>query len=121
MSDIQIKLAFLWVAVMLTYLLGDVIRIFAGDTVPGEIEGMKLSQVHWLGIAALMVIPVVMIVLTVMLPQPVNRWSNIIMAGFFILFNLVGLPGYHSKFDPFLLVISMLFNGLTIWLAWGWV
>lgn len=31
MDDIQIKLFALWVALMLTYLLGDVLRIFSGD------------------------------------------------------------------------------------------
>ncbi len=31
MEDIQINLSILWVALMLTYLLGDVIRIFSGD------------------------------------------------------------------------------------------
>jgi hypothetical protein len=54
------------------------------------------------------------------LPQPVNRWANITLAGFFILFNLVGLPGYPSLYDKFLLVVSMVFNGVTIWYAWNW-
>ena len=31
MEDVQIRLSGLWVALMLTYLLGDVLRIFAGD------------------------------------------------------------------------------------------
>jgi hypothetical protein len=43
---------------MLTYLLGDVLRIYSGDYKPGEIAGMKISQDQWLGVAVLMVIPV---------------------------------------------------------------
>ena len=31
MEDIQVKLSAVWVALMLTYLLGDVLRIFSGD------------------------------------------------------------------------------------------
>jgi hypothetical protein len=54
------------------------------------------------------------------LPQGVSRWANIIVAGFFILFNLVGLPTYPSLYDKFLLVVSMVFNGVTIWYAWHW-
>jgi hypothetical protein len=42
--DTRIILSGLWVALMLTYLLGDVLRIFAGDVVLGEIEGMVPSQ-----------------------------------------------------------------------------
>jgi hypothetical protein len=56
-----------------------------------------------------------------MLPQPVNRWTNIIVAIFFFLFNLVGLPTYPSAYDKFLIVVGLLFNVLTVWLAWRWV
>ena len=44
MKDIRFTLSIIWVAVMLTYLLGDVIRIFAGDFIPGEINGAKFTQ-----------------------------------------------------------------------------
>ena len=36
MAETRIVLAGLWIAVMLTYLLGDVLRIFAGDATPGR-------------------------------------------------------------------------------------
>ena len=39
MPDTRITLAGLWVAVMLTYLLGDVLRIFAGDFESGKLSG----------------------------------------------------------------------------------
>lgn len=120
MTDIQIKLAALWVALMLTYLLGDVLRIFAGDFKPGEIGGQPLSPGMLLGIAILMLIPIVMILLTLALPQPVNRWVNIIVAVFFFLFNLVGLPTYPSAYDKFLIVVGLVFNVITVWVAWKW-
>jgi hypothetical protein len=41
MEDVQIRLSALWVALMLTYLLGDVLRIFSGDFKPGEIGGVS--------------------------------------------------------------------------------
>ena len=121
MTDLQIKLAALWVALMLTYLLGDVLRIFAGDFKPGEIGGQPLSPGMLLGIAILMLIPIVMILLTLVLPQPVNRWVNISVAVFFFLFNLVGLPSYPSAYDKFLIVVGLVFNVITVWLAWKWV
>ena len=105
---------------MLTYLLGDVLRIFSLGITPGVIEGKVITQTMWLGIAVLMVTPIVMIVVTVMADQPINRWANIIVAGFFFVFNLVGLPTYPSPFDRFLLIVSMVFNLITIWLAWNW-
>jgi len=122
MEDIQIKLSALWIATMLTYLLGDVLRIYSGDfKTPGEFNGMKVSQPMWLGIAILMVLPIVMVVLSVTLPYPLNRWGNIIMAGFFFIFNLIGLPTYPSAYDRFLIAVSLVFNGVTIWYAWNWL
>lgn len=31
MEDVQIKVSALWIPLMLTYLLGDVLRIYSGD------------------------------------------------------------------------------------------
>ena len=121
MVDLQIKLSALWVALMLTYLLGDVLWIFSGDFKAGEIGGMQVTQVMWLGIAILMVIPIVMVVLSLTLNDPVNRWVNIIVAAFFFIFNLVGLPTYPSAYDKFLIVVGLVFNVLTVWLAWKWI
>ena len=39
MENIPIKLAALWTCLMLTFLLGDVLRIFSGDFKPGEVMG----------------------------------------------------------------------------------
>lgn len=121
MEDVQIKLSALWVALMLTYLLGDVLRIFSGDFKAGEIGGMKISQGMYLGMAVLMVIPIVMVFLSLTLKQPVNRWTNIIAAIFFFGFNLIGLPTYPSLYDRFLIVVGLVFNVLTVWYAWKWV
>jgi len=106
---------------VLTYLYGDVLRIFSGDAEKMFAERAQFTQVMWLGIAILMVIPIVMVFLSLMLPYPVNRWANIIVAIFFFGFNLIGLPTYPSAYDKFLLIVSMGFNVLTVWYAWKWV
>ena len=116
MEDVKIILAFIWVAVMLIYLLGDVMRIFAGEFKPGEIEGKPMTKGMWFGMAILMLIPIVMVVLSVILDFPVNSWVNIVVAIFWIVFNLLGIKGYKAP-DIFLLVVSMVFNVLTIWYA----
>ncbi len=51
MQDMQIKLSAIWIALMLTYLLGDVLRIFSGDFKAGEMAGMQVTQAMWLGMA----------------------------------------------------------------------
>jgi hypothetical protein len=106
---------------MLTYLWGDVLRMMVGDVTLGEIDGAKFTQGMALGITALMVTPILMVVLTLVLPQNVNRWANIIVAALWFLFNLAGLRGYPGHYDKFLLIVSMAFNLVTIWYAWRWV
>jgi len=121
MEDTRIILAGLWVALMLTYLLGDVLRIFAGDIEPGKLAGgTPATQGMWLGIAVIMLIPIIVVVLTLTVKYPVIRWMNIIVALFFVVFNLMGLP-YPGAYDNFLIVVSFLFNALTVWYAWKWV
>jgi hypothetical protein len=120
MEDVKIILSASWIALMLTYLLGDVLRIYSGDYKPGEIGGMKISQDKWLGVAVLMVIPIVMGFLSLTLNYPVNRWANIIVAIVFLGFNLIGLPGYPSAYDKFLIIVGLGFNVLTVWYAWQW-
>lgn len=121
MTDEQIKLAVLWVCLMLTYLLGDVLRIYAGDFKPGEISGKQASPTMMIGIAVLMLIPIVMIFLSLTLPHSANRWINIILAVGLFLFNLVGLPGYPGAYDKFLIAVGLGWNILTVWYAWKWV
>lgn len=118
---VQIKLSALWVVLMLTYLLGDGLRVFSGDFKAGEIGGMQISQTMYLGMAILMVIPIVMVVVSLTLNYPVNRWANNIVSIFFFIFNLIGLPTYPSAYDKFLIIVGLVFNGLTVWVAWKWV
>ena len=120
MDETKIILTVLWIAVMLTYLLGDVIRIFSGDVTLGEIEGKPMTQGMAFMIAVMMVVPILMVVLSILTPQPFNRWANIIVAAGWFLFNLFGLPTYKGHYDKFLLIVSMVFNAITIYYAWTW-
>ena len=119
MTDVRIVLSGLWVALMLTYLLGDVLRIFAGDFSAGEIDGQKASQWMWMLAAVFMLIPIVMIVLTLTLGFPVIRWVTLVASGFLILFNIAGLP-YPGAYDNFLIGVGFIWNALIIWYAWTW-
>ncbi len=119
--DKRIILSATWVAVTLIYLYGDVLRIYYGEEKAKALAQMNLNQFVWLGIAVLMLTPILMLFLTLVLPQPVCRWANIIVAAFFFLFNLIGLPTYPPLFDKFLLAASMVFNGVTVWYALKWI
>ncbi len=121
MVDTRIIISGLWVAVMLTYLLGDVLRIFSGDSETGKLAGgMQPTQGIWLLIAAIMLIPIIMVVLTLTLKYPAIRWINIVVAILVVVFNIAGLP-YKGMYDNFLIGVSFVFNALIIWYAWKWM
>jgi hypothetical protein len=122
MLDTRIILSGFWVATMLTFLWGDVLGLISGDTEAGKIGGSVFEPTHgvWVGIAALMLIPILMVVLSLTLDYRAGRWANIIVAAFWILFNLSALSGY-PLYNKFLLLVSVGFNIMTIWYAWKWV
>lgn len=123
MVDTRILLAFIWVAVMLVYLLGDVLRLFSGDAEKADTitEIKKLGQWGWLGISVLMMTPIVFMLLSLMLDQPAAKAVNIVGAVFWLIFNAIGLPTYPSYYDRFLLIVSMVFNVITLWYVFNWV
>jgi hypothetical protein len=125
MVDVKIILSALWVAVMFLFQQGDVQRLYSGDFIPGggdDITGGVMSQeAVWMISAITMTIPVVMIILSLTLNYPVNRWANIIVAILFFVYTLNGVRMYPSAYDRFLLIVSLGVNALTVWNAWKWV
>lgn len=121
MEEIRIILAGLWIALMLTYLLGDVMRIFAGDFTAGELGGIEINQSMLMLMALIMLIPIIMTLLSLTLTFPIIKWVTVITAISLILFNIVGLPGYPGIYDKFLIIVGLVFNVITVWYAWTWV
>ena len=121
MVDVRFVLSGLWVSLMLTYLMGDVLRIFAGDFTPGEMAGMQVNQAMWMVATLMMLIPIVMVVLSLIVGYPAIRWVTIVAAAVLFLFNIVGLPSYPGLYDKFLIAVGLVFNLVTVWYAWKWV
>lgn len=122
MEEMRMRLSLFWVALMLTYLLGDVLRIFAEEFASDEIQKMKrnVRQMLYLGIAVFMSLPILMVILSLMLDNPLNRWLNLLVTAVFFLFNLFGLPTYKSAYDRFLIAVGLVINMLIAWQAWNW-
>lgn len=118
MQKSQIVLTGLWAALMLTYLLGDVLRVYSGDVKPGEMFGKKASQLLYLGIAAFMFVPILMMVLNLLIFGVAMRWINMIVTVILFLLNVVGIPSYKSWYDIFLIILSLIINGLIFWQAY---
>jgi len=126
MLDTRIILSGLWVAVMLSSLMGDVLRFYEPgiieQIIAGEVEGMQQTHKGLLLSAIFMVIPIVMVFLSLMLNYPVNRWANIIFSIFFFGFTLIWLlikspPAYKILLGS----VGLMSNALIVWYAWKWV
>ena len=66
-----------------------------------------------------MLTPILMIMLSLVLPHPLIRWVCLVAAVLWIFFNLMGLP-YPGAYDNFLIVVSFVVCGAIIWYAWMW-
>ena len=123
MVDVKIILSALWVAAMFVWQQGDVQRLYSGDVKGGDdIGGDVMSpKTLWMIAAITMTIPVVMVILSLTLNYPVNRWANIIIGIFYTGYNLIGLPRYPSAYDRFLIFVGIVFTALIVWYAWKWV
>jgi hypothetical protein len=119
MDPTRIVLAACWVSLMLIYLLGDVLRIFAGHFTPGRMVGREAAGWMWTVAALVMLLPIVMILVSLLVPATPLVWITVIVAAFLVLFNLSGLP-YQGFYDNMLIVVGILLNGVTIWQALAW-
>ena len=121
--DVKIILSVLWVAAMFVWQQGDVQRLYSGDYKAGDaITGTVMSpEMLWFISAITMTIPVVMVILSLTLNYPMNRWTNIVIGIFYTGYSLIGLPRYPSAYDRFLIFVGIVFTALIVWYAWKWV
>ncbi len=113
----RVVLAGAWISLMLVYLLGDVLRIFAGHAEPGRIGGRAAPEWMWTLVACIMVVPIAMILVTLLVPAGQLRWITVCVSAALAIFNLAGLP-YRGVYDNLLIVLSLGLNALIAWLAW---
>lgn len=119
MDPTRIVLAGCWTALMLVYLLGDVLRLFAGDHVPGELDGRPAASWMWAVAALIMLVPIAMIVASLLVPAAPLRWTTMVISVGLVVFNIAGLP-YKGFYDNLLIAVSFLLNALIVWQAWTW-
>lgn len=119
MEPTRIVLAGAWISLMLIYLLGDVLRLFAGHHTPGELDGKRASEGMWVAAALIMLVPIAMILISLLVPAGPLVWISVIVSGALVIFNLTGLH-YKGLFDNLLIVISFGVNAIIIWQALAW-
>jgi hypothetical protein len=128
MEDIRIhvklKLAALWVSMMLLYIYADILSLFR----PGQIEEIMgglmgpfpVTEGSLFVASILMIIPAVMVFLSLTLKPNVDRWANIILGVLYTLVNMSNLIGETWTYYIFFGVVEILLTLLIVWFAWTW-
>jgi hypothetical protein len=125
--NIKLKLAMAWIVLMFFYLYNDVMSFFRQDTVEGvlagNLEGIEFTQGLLFGAAVLMSFPIIMVLLSVVLPAKTNRPVNIV-AGIFHMVVLFATTTVGEEAPWAYYALYMVFEGviisLIIWYAWKW-
>ncbi|MDI9469628.1 MAG: hypothetical protein QM296_05400 [Bacillota bacterium] len=116
----RVQLAVCWVALLLIYLLGDVLRLYEKGQEAAVIDGKPMGQLQLLMAALLMLIPILMALGMVFLPQGVARWTGIICSLVLFIVNVFGVAGYSGLFDRVLIALSLLLNLFIVVWTWLW-
>ncbi len=120
MDPRRVQLSISWVALMLVYLLGDVLRLYEKGQAAGFIDGKPMTQTHLMMAALMMLIPILLALGMVFLPQGLAKWFGIVASLILFIINIIGVAGYSSLFDPFLICLSLALNVFTLVWSWLW-
>ena len=125
MTDLRSKLSTLWIFATLNYLYCDVVTLMdpalLRGFMNGHMGGIDVTQGFLLAAAALVEIPIAMVLLSRVLGQPANRWANIGAGATMTAVQLLSV--FAGKPAPYYLFFSVIEVGTTaaiVWLAWKW-
>ena len=126
LEDVQIILSALWAARMLSSLQGDTVRLFDPVTFKEMIAGtteVQVTEELLLVMSIVMAIPIVMSFLSLTLKKKANRWANLIVGIFFVVWELAFLILFYlhdSAYEAFWGMAYLVFAALVVWYAWRW-
>jgi hypothetical protein len=124
--NVKIKLSALWTALMFCFAYADILAHMRSDIIEGilagELEGIQITQEALIGSAALMMIPIVMIFISLMLSAKVNRWLNIVLGAIYAGINLITLlmTGGGWAYYYLFAVVEVAISVIIVWVAWKW-
>ena len=118
------KLAALWVAMMLLYIYADILSLFRPGQIDEMIRGLMgpfpVTQGSLLVASILMIIPAVMVFLSLTLKPKIDRWANITLGVFYTVVNISNLIGETWAYYIFFGVAEIVLTLLIVWYAWRW-
>ena len=117
--DRRMVLSTLWIFVMFNYLYADILMMIVHPGIYQKATA-QMSGAIVLTFAALMEIPILMILLSRILNYRANRWANVIAgaeSSVFAAFTLSPkMPSYYLLFSSIEIACTL----FIVWYAWTW-
>ena len=124
--NIKIILSALWAARMFSSLQGDSTRFHDPVALKELVEGtgqITVTNEMLLIMSMILAVPIFMSFLSLTLKDKVNRWTNIIIGMFFVVWELVFLIFVYPQgpiYEMFWGIAYLVFVALVVWYAWKW-
>jgi len=116
--DTRFKLSLLWIFLLLNMAYADILSLMdATSPIRKIMAGAPMPSGGLLAGAIVMETAIIMILLSQILKRNANRWVNMIIGLFNIVYIVTGGHGLYYVFFTSIEVASIL---LIIWFAWKW-
>jgi hypothetical protein len=122
--DVKIKLAALWVSIVLIYLYADLFAFYVPghleEAIAGEMAGIPITQILLVAFMIFMTIPSLMVFLSLILKAKTNRWVNIIVSILQLGLVVPSIIGDSDIYFAFASSVETVLLVIIIYLAWTW-
>ncbi|NUU16517.1 hypothetical protein HP550_04560 [Cellulomonas humilata] len=122
---VRAKLVAAWTSFMFLYVYVDIVGFYVpgkiDDILVGVVFEFDITQTLLTALLALMAVPILMVVLSAMLPARASRITNLVVASVqvpFAMFNAVGESWTYYYWGAVLLEVILL--AVILRLAWTW-
>jgi len=119
---IRARISGMWAFVMLNMIFADILSFMSPGVLQqimsGHADEITITPGFLLVAAMITEVPIAMVVLSLMLPQRVARWANLVAA----LLTIVYVIGLGSAAPHYIFIAGMEILGsiLIVWSAWTW-
>lgn len=119
---IKVKLALLWLFVMLNYIYADILTLMDASVLKEILAGTYgITPLFLFAGAILMEIPIAMVFLSLILDDKINKWANVLSGLIKTLAVLGSLSvGTPSPYYTFFVIIEVITTISIVVIAWRW-
>tara|TARA_B100000586_G_C19701681_1_gene257755 strand:+ start:49 stop:435 length:387 start_codon:yes stop_codon:yes gene_type:complete len=118
------KLFTLWIFVTVNYIFCDIFTLFYSENLKqlmsGAMGGMDITETFLFAFSVIMELPMLMIVLSRLLPYKFNRLANIAVGIFMTLVQTATLFGDNMLHYVFFSIIEIATTIIIVWIAIRW-